>query len=178
MGVDRVLLSPADAMRFVDLAQFSVNEHGCWVWNAGHFTDGYGSFRLNGRSQYVHVILWEAINGPVPEGLELDHLCRNPPCGNPRHLEAVTHKVNSLRGMSVPAQNARKETCKRGHPLDPMPLWKGKGAGWRFCRICARDQGREWARKNYQADRAGNAAHAKEYQRQRRAAQRAARSTR
>jgi HNH endonuclease len=147
MGVDRVLLSPADAMRFVDLAKFTGNEHGCWIWNGGRFSGGYGSLRLNGRAQYAHVLMWEAVHGPVLDGLELDHLCRTPSCCNPRHLEPVTHKINSLRGMSLPAQNARKGTCKRGHPLDPMPPWKGKPEGWRFCRTCARETGRLWARK-------------------------------
>jgi hypothetical protein len=176
MGVERVLRSSVDAMRFVDLGKLSLNERGCWIWNGGHFSGGYGSFRLDGRAQYVHVLLWEAINGPVPEGLELDHLCRTPACCNPKHLEPVTHKINALRGVSVPAQNARKDTCKRGHPLDPMPEWKGKSKGWRFCRVCARDQGREWARKKYQADPVAGAARALKYLRRRRAAQRAART--
>lgn len=72
--------------------------NGCWIW-MGALTDmGYGHVSVGNEVRYVHIILWEHANGPVPEGLELDHLCQNPPCCNPEHLEPVTHRENLARG--------------------------------------------------------------------------------
>ena len=76
----------------------------CWVWTGAVWSEGrYGCIRIggrNGRGQPVHVVAWEMENGPVPEGLELDHLCRLTLCVRPSHVEAVTHRENLLRGMS------------------------------------------------------------------------------
>src|SRR5947209_2044527 len=71
----------------------------CWNWN-GSKLRGYGLFRVHSPQSmtYAHRFVYESIVGPIPEGLELDHLCRNPSCVNPDHLEAVPHKVNVLRG--------------------------------------------------------------------------------
>jgi hypothetical protein len=73
----------------------------CWEWLAGKLPTGYGSFRVNGKSLYAHRFAWETLMGPIPAGLVLDHLCRNPSCVNPDHLEPVTDKVNINRGVSV-----------------------------------------------------------------------------
>jgi hypothetical protein len=70
----------------------------CWIWQRGRTRDGYAHARHDGRVRRVHVITWEAQNGQVPDGLELDHLCRNPACVNPAHLEPVTHTENVRRG--------------------------------------------------------------------------------
>jgi hypothetical protein len=95
----------------------------CWPWTAG--TSGsraaYGvlAFKVKGRTihKYAHRIAYELEIGPIPEGLEIDHLCRNPICVNPAHLEPVTHRENVLRGEATSAQNARKAHCIRGHLL-------------------------------------------------------------
>lgn len=70
----------------------------CWIWIASRDEDGYGTFKLNGRSRHAHVVSWEAANGQVPNGFELDHLCHNRPCVRPDHLEPVTHAENVRRG--------------------------------------------------------------------------------
>jgi len=105
----------------------------------GHISDqGYGLICINGiKGLKAHVIEWEKINGPVPDGLVLDHLCRNRACVNHLHLEPVTPKVNTLRGVGPTALNARKTQCKRGHELTGANLTTHKYK--RACRICQRE---------------------------------------
>ena len=115
----------------------AVTDDGCWEWTGGKLASGYGSVRFEGRSQVVHRVTWEAANGAVPDGLQLDHLCRNRACCNPSHLEAVTQSVNLLRGVSGPARNARKTHCIKGHVFDLT-----RQNGWRECSICKRERRR------------------------------------
>jgi hypothetical protein len=78
----------------------------CWVWQNAT-TKRYGTIQLGGRECgkiLAHRWSYEIANGPIPEGLELDHLCGNPPCVNPAHLEPVTHLVNVRRGAEARRQ--------------------------------------------------------------------------
>ena len=113
-------------------------ENGCWLW-LNRTTRRYGKF----RGQPVHRYAYELFKGSVPPGLELDHLCRNPYCVNPDHLEAVTHKENVLRGEANAAINARMTHCKNGHPLPTDRDRQGK----RRCQICAADLARKRIRR-------------------------------
>jgi len=70
----------------------------CWVWVAYRDPNGYGSFYRDGGPTYAHRVAWELLVGSIPEGLVIDHLCKNPPCVNPDHLEPVPQRVNVLRG--------------------------------------------------------------------------------
>ena len=70
---------------------------GCWVWNRGCFSSGYGALYVGSNNKPAHRIGYELLIGPIPEGLELDHLCRNRPCVNPFHMEPVTHEENVRR---------------------------------------------------------------------------------
>jgi hypothetical protein len=79
---------------------------GCWFWRARIIATGYGSFSLDGRKVMAHRFAYELLVGPIPEDLELDHLCRVRHCVNPAHLEPVTHRENILRGMRAAAQQA------------------------------------------------------------------------
>ena len=116
----------------------SVDRRGCWLW-VGTNRKGYGYFYDRGHhATRAHRFLWEQINGPVPNGLELDHLCRNTKCVNPNHLEAVTHLENMRRGW-----NATKSYCKNGHlRTDESSYLHEYKPGYfrRGCRECHRVQ--------------------------------------
>lgn len=110
----------------------------CWPWTASYRPHGYGQFaETPTRIRPAHVVAYELTVGPVPDGLEIDHTCRNRGCCNPAHLEAVTHAENIRRGESPAAINARKTHCKHGHPFTPENVYWLHGK-WRRCRTCFR----------------------------------------
>jgi hypothetical protein len=113
----------------------------CWDW-VGYINDaGYGLFRPVDRTRVrAHRWCWEFFNGPIPEGLELDHLCRNRRCVNPWHLEPVTHRVN----MSRAVWRKPEVLCGRGHVVADDAYVTP--AGKRVCRLCRRVRS-----KNYRA---------------------------
>ena len=115
---------------------------GCWEWQGARNYGGYGTVYADGRNGVAHRLTYRLLVGPIPEGLQLDHLCRFPPCVNPAHLEPVTGRENILRGIGATAQNARKAACIKGHPLDEENTYVNTVAGvqWRECRACRRDQ--------------------------------------
>lgn len=108
---------------------------GCWPWFAAIRPDGYGAMAVNGGTQVAHLATYEELVGKVPAGLQLDHKCRVRSCINPEHLEPVTHKINSLRGVGAPAVNARKTSCPKGHPFTLENTLRD-ASGWRRCKIC------------------------------------------
>lgn len=121
---------------------------GCWLWRGTLTARGYGSIRINGPTLVAHRLSYEVFKGAIPEGLELDHRCRVLNCVNPRHLEAVTHAVNCLRGYGVPALNARKTHCPAGHPYDLLNTYRGSAKRVnRKCRTC-RNERRRRARES------------------------------
>lgn len=127
----------------------------CWTWTGPKNNDGYGSLWVTKRNKYLkaHRYSYEYFKGPIPEGLTLDHLCRNRGCVNPDHLEPATDRENILRGTAPSAINARKTHCKRGHPLSGDNLYINAGSGGRACRTCCRvvwQRRREKMRKNVQ----------------------------
>ena len=114
---------------------------GCWNWKGPKSGIGYGGFNIYGKKFRAHRFSYELVKGNIPEGLELDHLCRNKLCVNPSHLEAVTQRINQLRGNGIWGTNARKTHCVRGHLLAGDNVYyrtqKGKLSG-RRCRTCER----------------------------------------
>jgi hypothetical protein len=112
----------------------------CWLWIIGTNRSGrngeYGRFWLAGRNVPAHHVAWELLVGPIPDGLEVDHLCRRPSCVNPAHMEWVTHRENMLRGRTIAAYHASKTLCDHGHPFDEANTYVRPDGRGRQCRAC------------------------------------------
>lgn len=110
-------------------------EGDCWRWLGAHTPTGYGQLSVNGKKKAVHRLAHELFIGPIPDGLEVDHLCGVRDCLNPAHLEAVTHRVNLLRSSGPSAIAARLTHCARSHEFTPENTITSK-KGTRKCRTC------------------------------------------
>jgi hypothetical protein len=127
----------------------------CWQWTASTTAGGYGQIRAGGTAGtmlYAHRLAYEFTIGPIPNGLQLDHLCRNRACLNPSHLEPVTNRINGLRGQSFAAINARKTHCPKGHEYTTENTVVDSNTGSRSCRTCRRESGAAYraAKRNTQ----------------------------
>ena len=116
--------------RFIEKVEFSAD--GCWNWTGYVKPNGYGQFFFDGDLRYAHRVAHALFIGPIPDGLNIDHLCRNKRCVNPAHLEAVTQRENVLRGLI-----GRRTHCKNGHEYTPENTTITK-AGSRECKTCRR----------------------------------------
>lgn len=116
-------------------AKYRELANGCWEWLGGKTPEGYGMFRPGGADRNnvgAHRWAYQTFKAPIPAGFDLDHLCRNPGCVNPAHLEPVTTRTNINRGRRY---NAEKTHCIRGHAFTPENTRIGK-RGNRICRRC------------------------------------------
>jgi hypothetical protein len=138
-------------LKSVDLFWAKVDATGdCWVWTGQQYSHGYGQVKrwIDGRTKtwYAHRFAFEALVGPIPKGLELDHLCRNRACVNPDHLEVVTHAENMARS---PLRGRSKTHCDRGHEYTPENTQirvSAKGYSCRYCLTCQRERARGHSR--------------------------------
>lgn len=133
-----MLHTDADRERF--LAKIEKTPAGHWIWRASFGTRGYGQFYLNSYKRAIgaHRAAYELFVGPIPDGLQIDHVCRISACVNPACLEPVTNRMNTQRGEA----GGMVLICKNGHPYNEDNTgWKqDKKRGWRrYCRACARD---------------------------------------
>lgn len=137
------------------MRKVEVQPNGCWRWTRPLRSNGYADFFYEGKSRRAHRVAYEHFSGPIPDGLEPDHLCHtndlscaggwdcpHRACVNPEHLELVTRRVNALRGRSAAAANSAKETCKRGHPFDDANTYY-PSTGGRQCKACRAERSRE-----------------------------------
>ncbi len=117
-------------------------ENGCWRWTGSHGPKGYGFISTSGRTRAVHRVAYEIWNGPIPDGLEIDHECRVRDCINPEHLRAMTHRENVRRAV-----RSRRTHCRRGHRYTDKTakIRVRNGTEYRDCRPCRHLQ--EVARK-------------------------------
>ncbi len=120
---------------------FVFSPDGCWDWTGGRTWNDYGRFSYKTKSHRAHRAMYEILVGPIPEGMTLDHLCRNRGCVNPEHLEPVTLGENVLRGVGLTAQNARKTHCVNGHLFDEANTYWGRLG--RACRACQHEATRK-----------------------------------
>lgn len=116
---------------------------GCWEWAAHKNQYGYGTYSMQSRQHMAHRVAYELEVGPIPDGLEIDHLCRNRGCVNPSHMEPVTGRDNTLRGVGITAANARKTHCPKGHEFTPENTYTTPD-GKRVCRECSRTTSLAW----------------------------------
>lgn len=114
----------------------------CWEWQAHCDQHGYGIIWYDGRPRKAHRVVYELLSGPIPAGLDLDHLCRKRACSYPAHLEPVTRRVNLLRGDTFQATNAAKTHCPRGHEYTPENTHRQGPHKTRRCKAC-------WGRKEF-----------------------------
>lgn len=109
----------------------------CWIWQAGKDSAGYGSVRDGTRIRKAHAVYWERANGPVPNGMELHHLCRVPCCVNPDHLKPLTRAEHGKTRVGLKPQ---KTICKHGHTGDDISYRKN---GQINCRECSKEHKRK-----------------------------------
>lgn len=129
-------------------------DSGCWLWR-GALRRGYSTYWLDRRNAVGHIVAYETLVGPVPDGLELDHRCHDPEvcklgekcphrrCVNPAHLKPTTQRVNTLRGGNPAAQFSRAARCVNGHEFNEKNTYMRPGGG-RTCRECALDRSRKY----------------------------------
>jgi len=113
----------------------------CWEWTASLDRLGYGRATNRGGTRIAHRAVWEALVGPIPDDLEVDHLCQNRACVNPDHLELVAHIVNVRRGS-----RARRTECMNGHEYTTRNTYRNNGG--RGCRTCQRDAVSRYQRRS------------------------------
>ena len=125
---------------------------GCWLWTGHRMKNGYGQAWFGGRVTTAHRAVYQAAHGLVlPKGFRLvvDHLCRNTLCVNPAHLEAVSNRVNTLRGR--PGTRIRRGTCSVGHALADDNLRYSKKSRHYICRLCTAAYQQAYMRSYYPA---------------------------
>ena len=108
---------------------------GCWLWTGTCTPNGYGGTTAYGRKRRAHRLIWFESGNSTPDGMQLDHLCRVRCCVNPAHLELVTPRTNTLRGIGIAALRAKITHCRKGHPYAGENLVIRPNRS-RRCRIC------------------------------------------
>lgn len=115
----------------------------CWLSDRAAQPNGYTKIGVRGRTWLTHRLAYEVMVGPIPDGLVIDHLCRQRACVNPDHLEPVTNRENLLRGETLTAAEAATTHCPQGHPYTPENTYlRPDRPMGRCCRMCRQESGR------------------------------------
>lgn len=133
-------ISKSEFERFT--SYYKLSDSGCKLWNKKLDKDGYGMFYFRKKSRRAHRVAYYIIHGDIPDGMFVDHICKNRNCVEPSHLRIVTPKQNSVENsLSVGAINAQKTLCKNGHKFDR------KYGNQRYCSICMAEKKRRLTQK-------------------------------
>ena len=136
--------APEDVMqaRWLSKIEFTAT---CWLWTGTRHTYGHGYIHVSQTrsKKAAYRLAYEWFVGPIPEGLEIDHVCRVPSCVNPTHLEAVTHAENVRRGDVALIFGSRTH-CGNGHPFSGDNVRGRSDCNGRVCRTCAREANRRF----------------------------------
>lgn len=125
--------------------RISIDRAGCWIWS-NTTPQNYARLLIWGKAMLVHRLSYMLASGPIPEGFQIDHLCKVRSCCNPQHLEATTPSLNNARSDSLSGENTRKTHCKRGHPLSGENL-RYTVRNERQCRKCDAIRAANYQRK-------------------------------
>ena len=140
-----IRLSDSEIGRFLAKVKDISSEISCWEWTGNKDKDGYGVFFLLRRNRRAHRVSYYAYKGDIPKGFVVHHICKNPGCVNPNHLEVRSIYDNLMDSNNVGAINKRKKYCKNGHEFDV------KYGKQRYCSICEKEKGRrlreEWKKE-------------------------------
>ena len=117
------------------------DENGCLIWD-GYCLKGYPQTHIRRKSRLVHRVLYFVERGPIPEEMQIDHICNQTKCLNIEHLQLTTAKENTLRSSNPCALHYRKEFCSKGHEFDKVIT-----RGGRTCRACSTCE-RKWKRES------------------------------
>lgn len=137
MALLGAVLTEKDLNRLWNKVVKGPSENDCWGWTDILSEAGYAYFAVGGRkgSKFLaHRLLYELVVGPIPNGKELDHLCRNRWCVRPDHQQPVTRHTHILRGETIAARNAAVTHCPQGHPYNIFNTYYYHGQ--RYCRAC------------------------------------------
>lgn len=141
-------------MNFNDIERFwskIIKTGCCWDWLAYKDSNGYGRFGLNRKIVRAHQFSYVLHNGEIPKGLVIDHLCRNPSCCNPEHLEAVPQSENMKRGK-IRSFHRNKKCCPKGHEYNKENTYYGKN-NYRWCKTCLRENSRLQSKRRYDLEK-------------------------
>jgi hypothetical protein len=136
-----VNLTEKEISRFLEKIAKPMEDTQCWEWTANKDKDGYGMFFLRRKNRRAHRVSYYAYKGEIPDGYVIHHICKNPSCVNPNHLEARDKHSNWLDSNNVGAINKRKKYCKNGHPFDKVY------GGQRYCSICENEKQKRLRKK-------------------------------
>lgn len=132
-------------------SRFVASDEGCWPWHGPVGGSGYGTMRFERKKHQAHRLIYELLIGPIPDGLDIDHLCSNKLCVNPDHLEPVTRSVNIQRAIDR-EERPRKTACPQGHPFDESNTIVLAPSG-RRCRLCRQSQQAKYRERKHLADK-------------------------
>lgn len=121
-----------------------VGQHMCWTLPLKPASTGYHVISIRNRNNLAHRAFYEHLVERIPEGHQLDHLCRNRWCCHPNHVAPVTLKENLLRGDGVAGRNTRKQRCPKGHALSGSNLFVRKDKIGRGCKKCRKASHKAW----------------------------------